>query len=238
MTRNEPDKTGFKVDVIRSSVTEASPEARTVLLKTGKYRIIRYQDRPGGTLKYFIINPDVDTLELACNFPVVRFEPRYTLGSIRNPLFVNDLSMITSLTLRCKDLTEFTPWVSRTMDNMVSLQKLTIKESYVDSGIKWPFRVCLNFVIFAPDLGPPFSLMSPVVLLHDGTRLHGPRAIEMEISRHRHPDIMDHILDIWKGLKNAQLQMDSFPEFVRLDISFWPENRKPYNPIDRYLTDI
>jgi hypothetical protein len=198
-------------------------EARTVLVELGMYQVIRYQVRSRGPVKYFLLNPEIDVLELNSEFPDLGLAPRYALsGPAMNPTFINDLSLITRLTLNMDHIRHSLHWVTRAMNGMQSLVRLKIWEEIDDAAIPYPNRLFLDF---APIGQTPNELL-PRFGLANRSPLMGFCAIALigYLMDDQITDIEDRLLFVWNQVSMAYATSMYFPPLVTLSLGFWPED--------------
>lgn len=211
------------VTVTRPSVPEVCAEARTALVDLGMYKVIRYQVRSQGPVKYFLLNPEMDILEITSEFPDLGLAPRFALGGpAMNPTFINDLSAITRLTLNMDHIRHSLNWVTRAMNGMQSLLRLKIWEDVDDAAIVYPSRLFLDF---AP-LGLTPNELLPRFGLANRFPLTGIDAITLigQLMGDQVDDIEDRLFFVWNQISLAYTTSLYFPPLVTLSLGFWPED--------------
>lgn len=206
--------TTFEVNVTRPTIIEACPEARTILVSIGIYKVVRYQSKPVKVPKYFLFNPEIDKLEIRSTMEWVGEPANFTLSS--NPTFRADLSAITRLSLPARHFDGTVHWALDTIDSMTSLKSLTIWERNADKDLVRPYRVLLAFGLCH------HAEISPIFEDEKGDIIGGTLAMARLRSLVCHDRGEQRILDLWEAVIRPTRISTYFPRIIVLDISYWP----------------
>jgi hypothetical protein len=212
-----PDQT-FAVDIIRPSVTEVCPEARTVLVAIGVYQVVRYLDRVHGPVKYFILNPHTDTLEINTHLPWFGRSPQFVLGNSRHPTHFADLSAITHLTMALPHLEHSFEWAVDTMAGMNSLEELTLWETHVDPTVEVEYQVQLQFA----QVGPWDDELLPIYPRRGKVSMVGIGAMMKLCNQVAHENGEERLFKAWTLISLAFQSSAYCPQSVWLDLRYFP----------------
>lgn len=209
----------LRVKVTWPSVTEASPEAGTVLAGIGMYKVVRYQSQPGNSTKYFLLNPAIDHIEIRSAMPLTERTPNFILG--RSSTYRADLLAITRVTMYAGHLHGSLDWVVDSMDSMSSLRQLTVWDRTVDRSLNKSYRVHLHFGMYFEDVVG--YQITPLFENKDGDLIYGNDAITRISSLIDHRDGTSRLTSLW-NLFHMCRRVSTFvsPSFV-VDVKCWPD---------------